>query len=188
MSVQAPRVQLRWRRPCRRRPRRLPGVGRLQAASPARETPKRQPLLSSPSMNSSSCFGTSPAARCSRNRSGSNGPRFDMRFLGGVSIRCNVAERVEGFPTQASRIFNPGFVRPRVTARGACFEQHTFARDLRSHRQFVEFGLIFGLNTKMTQSGIGARGDCKIHARILEHPLRIVGLLFALAVAPNSVE
>ena len=102
--------------------------------------------------------------------------RLDTGLLGRLTVGRDVAEGVEGFPADSGRVLDPRLVRSRVTTRRAFLDQNRCAGLLGTCGDLIQFVLVFGLNAEMAEPRrtVAARRDGEVHARIVEHPFRVV--------------
>jgi len=104
--------------------------------------------------------------------------RLAATFSGAVAVDRVLACREERFPSNASRIINPGFLGFVVTALRLPLLHHRAVRRLQSIINFVEFILAFDLDAEMVEAGLSTtHRDSEAHPRIIEHPLRVIRLL-----------
>ncbi len=97
---------------------------------------------------------------------------------GAVAIDGRRAIGEEGLPDHAVRIGDPALLGFGVAAGGRAFVQHRAVGGLQPAIDLGEFALVLDLDTEMLDPGPGviAAGNGEVDARILEHPLRIIGL------------
>lgn len=95
----------------------------------------------------------------------------------GVAERRHVAQGVEVLPGDTLRVCHPMLFAARVAAGGFAFIKQ---RDVGGLGACFQLGQLVGVVSLEAQvidaSGTAASGDREVHARVVEHPLRIVGL------------
>jgi hypothetical protein len=105
--------------------------------------------------------------------------RIPLLRLFAAAVHRNAVERVKGFPRDALRIARPVLVAVRIAAVDVWLVDHVVRIgrcELRADCRKLVRG--FGLQSQVVQAGSRSPvRDREVHARVVEHPLRIVGLL-----------
>src|SRR5665213_3692555 len=100
----------------------------------------------------------------------------NARFIlaAAIAIADVLASGVERFPGNARRVINPRFFRLGVAAGSSTLLDDSTAGLLQTSMNFMQFGLALDLDAKMIEARFAtACRDCKIHPRIVQHPLGI---------------
>ena len=100
-----------------------------------------------------------------------------VALAGAIAIVDGFAGCVEGFPRNSGRIVNPRLLGFGVAARGFALLDDRAAGFAQSGINLIEFGFVCDLDAEMIEAGLPAAGrDCKVHARIVEHPFGVIWL------------
>src|SRR6478672_2050495 len=95
----------------------------------------------------------------------------------GAVVGGRLAEGVERFPARALRVFGPGLVGLRVAADGRVLRHERATGCLEALSERSECVAAVDLQAEVIDAGRAAgAGDREIDPRIVEHPLRVVGL------------
>ncbi|MCY1233556.1 hypothetical protein D9M72_461030 [compost metagenome] len=82
---------------------------------------------------------------------------------------------MEVLPCNALRVRDPVLLAFRIAAGGLAFIEQRHVGRFGSLLQFGQFGRIVRLKPEVVDSGLRAAGrDGEVHARIFQHPLRVV--------------
>src|SRR4029453_4723591 len=97
---------------------------------------------------------------------------------GVVAVDGRLAIGEEGFPYHAVRIADPRLLAFGVAAGGGSFLKQRTVGGSEAGVNFIEFVAAFDLNAEMLAAlyGMVAGGNGEVDARIVEHPLGIIGL------------
>src|SRR5690606_37265701 len=94
-----------------------------------------------------------------------------------VAVHSALTLRKEGLPLHTLWVIDPALLALRVAASSAAFLKNRPLGALQPCVDLLELARIFDLNTEVLDAGSGASGaDGEVHARLLQHPLGIVGL------------
>src|SRR5206468_1978428 len=115
--------------------------------------------------------------------------RLRLGFGGGLAARVLLirgaraveegdrAEPVKGLPRHPRRIAHPVLVGPGVTARDVLLRHDSGVGSLEARMQLAQLRRIVDLKAEVVDAtATPTLRDGEIEARILEHPLRVVGL------------
>src|SRR5262245_5481259 len=94
-----------------------------------------------------------------------------------VAVIGGLAGGEESLPGNSRRIVDPGLFRLGVAARGLTLVDDVAAGLLQAAVDILQLFLALDLDAEMVEPGpLAARGDREVDARIIEHPLGIIGL------------
>src|SRR5438128_6377258 len=111
-------------------------------------------------------------------------------FTGAIAIIGALAGCEEGFPGYARRVVDPGFFGLGIAAGSCALLDDVAAGLVKPRIDLLQFLGVLDLNSEMIEAGLLASGgDRKIHPRVLDHPLGVVGLDHAgLRVEQRRIE
>src|SRR5665213_3023958 len=101
----------------------------------------------------------------------------NARFIlaAAVAIADVLASRVERLPRDTRRIINPGFFRFSVAASRLALFDDGASGLFQTSVNLMQFRLAFDLDAKVIETRLATTcRDCEVHARIVEHPLRVI--------------
>ena len=105
--------------------------------------------------------------------------RRALRLAAAVAVVGALASGEERLPGNARWIVDPGFFRLGVAAGWSALARSPCRRPCQPPVDLVQLGLVLHLNAEMIETRLAAaRRDREIHARIVQHPLRVVGLSY----------
>jgi len=100
-----------------------------------------------------------------------------IKDRGILAINWNIAESVKCFPRNSGWIGDPVLIRPRVAARLLVLLNQSGVGRFQLPMQSAQFLGRVDLKAQVIDAGgLTVCGNGKIYARILEHPLGVVGL------------
>src|SRR5205085_2022798 len=96
-------------------------------------------------------------------------------FAGAVAVDRALAGGEKGFPRNAGRIVDPGFLAFGIAAGHLALFDDGAARLVQSIIDLGQLAFVLDLDAQMIEARLfAARRDAEVHARIVEHPFRVV--------------